>query len=149
LLNALKERELEKRNNKRRCCRKTADPGFRDGQSEPDAAAGAVLAPATPARVALAKKGPKNPKTAVKKPAVIKAASVAGERFSDPSYSTEWSRQQFMARTGFRGAGQSRKFRWGTDEEFPTMAAAKKAVEQWVQDRADPKPPFANLQKRP
>ena len=128
LLRALEEREARKKaeqaSNKRlRLNAKTVDPAGADA--------------ATPAEPKKSKGKGKRTKTAKSelKPAPAVAAAGKGKlvRFSQPSYSTEWSRNQFMARTGLRGPGQSVRFAWGAGAEHPNMAKAEIAVKNWVQ----------------
>ena len=130
LLRALEEREAHKKaeqaNNKRlRLNAKTVDPAGADAAT-----------PAEPKKSKGKGKG-KRTKTAKSelKPAPAVAAAGKGKlvRFSQPSYSTEWSRNQFMARTGLRGPGQSVRFAWGAGAEHPNMAKAEIAVKNWVQ----------------
>ena len=71
--------------------------------------------------------------TPKKKTDPVKAKANSGERFSQPCYSIEWTRNQIMCRTGLRGAGQSHRIIFGT-RDVPTFAVAQKIADKWVQD---------------
>lgn len=49
-------------------------------------------------------------------------------------YTTEWSRNQVMCRTGLHGPGQSHRIKWGSGEECLNVKAAHKAADKWVKD---------------
>ena len=54
-------------------------------------------------------------------------------RFGEPAWGWERSRFQIMARTGFRGPGQSVKFRWkGTGSNYRDETTAQAAADAWI-----------------
>ena len=54
-------------------------------------------------------------------------------RFGEPTWGWERSRFQIMARTGFRGPGQSVKFRWkGTGSNYRDEKTAQAAADAWI-----------------
>ncbi len=73
-------------------------------------------------------------------PAVAPAAAAAAPaaapaeplRFSKEIVTVERSRSQVLARTGLRGPGQSKLFKYGRTEPYRTEAAAKQAGQAWL-----------------
>ena len=62
--------------------------------------------------------------------------AVRGDRFKEPFFSVERSRNQVMARTGFRGPGESVKFRYGGNGgDFADADAATYAAQCWVNEQ--------------
>ncbi len=55
-----------------------------------------------------------------------------GERCSKSIVAVELSRSQVLARTGFRGPGQNKTFRYGAGKAYATADEAKAAARAWL-----------------
>ena len=81
------------------------------------------------------------PAAAVPAPAAVAPADAAAApaaapaeplRFSKEIVTVERSRSQVLARTGLRGPGQSKLFKYGRTKPYRTEAAAKQAGQAWL-----------------
>jgi hypothetical protein len=64
-----------------------------------------------------------------------KAAKPAKEAAKPATVAVEWSRDQVLARTGAKGAGQSKAFKFGKLRPYGTVDAAKAAATKWIKSR--------------
>ena len=127
LLDALAKREEQIADDKKRArvAKETAAEAATDAKAATNQAAAGLNA-------AIKQQRPNAPPT-MKRP----AAAPGVVFMKEPTYSTEWSREQVLARTGRRGHGNSKSFKWGKGTEYATVAAAKSAAAKWCKEKAD------------